>query len=446
MVGAGAIDALRAHVDARGAVRWRWRAWPGSARPPRVWAADHGREEGRVVVEGRSVLGLAEPRSGLRPRRSACRAASSHRCATWPPAPRPGPPRARSRGRRARHARRHFEAAARYSAPGRIAWGLVVLEDLHWADATSVSLIRSWRGRCEGRRSALSTYRAGDERSAGARLEGLRAEMRRSRLGDELTSGRWPTRRRRRCSTRSWAPAGRRREKAELLRLAGGNPSRWRSWRGPSSSPGGSTSRGPATGNALGGGPWTWPSRSGPALSGSTGRSRARRVGGGHRRAVRLPAADRRERDRARRCARRGMASLVRAGLVVEAPDDAGHLFAFRHAWFTRRCHRRAAAQRRGRHERILAATERLVAEGTLETSAAELARHAMARAIASVPALLPRGRRPGQGARRRAGGRRAPRAGCRCGRRTTAGPCGPSSSSPPAACGRGWPGATSGR
>ncbi len=76
-----------------------------------------------------------------------------------------------------------------------------------------------------------------------------------------------------------------------------------------------------------------------------------------------------------------GVASLVGAGLVVEAPGDgSGDLFAFRHTLVHEALSQEGLlAQRRVRHERVLVAAEAMLAEGGLEMSAAELARHAMA-------------------------------------------------------------------
>ena len=83
-----------------------------------------------------------------------------------------------------------FEAAARYlrALAGRRGL-LVVLEDLHWADATSLSLV-PFLARALRREpvALLLTYRPDDETGSPS-LAGLRSELRRGALGAELVLG-----------------------------------------------------------------------------------------------------------------------------------------------------------------------------------------------------------------------------------------------------------------
>ena len=452
---AGAVDALRAHVDARrgGALALAGVAGIGKTRLA-LWAADYGREERRVVVEGRSVLGLAEPlgvvcdlvrsarRGGLEPpMRDPLAAGFPAQVLPELGAEAGGPATLGAT----------FEAAARYlGALAGSRGALIVLEDLHWADATSVSLIpflaRALRGAPV---RLLLTYRAGDDDRPAPALEGLRAEMRRSRLGDELTLG----------PLADDAAAAMLDEilgrppaadvKAELLRLAGGNPFALEELaRAVVESGWLDVESGRRRGTRSVEVPWT--------LAESI-RARAERLDPADRELVAWAAAIGERFDSRLLIAASGtapadvlagMASLVRAGLVVEAPDDAGHLFAFRHALVHEALSQEGlAAQRRGRHERVLVAAEAMLAEGGLEDvrRRARAARNGGRRPRAH-PVPLAGWRSPAPRSWAPCARRSSTWSGrCRCGVRRTGVRCARSCSSPRGDCGRGSRVATSG-
>ncbi len=351
-----------------------------------AYAGECGRRARRVVVEGRAVLGLAEPlgvfrdlvraagREGLTPRsRDPLAAGFPARLL----------PELGASAVEAGNLGATFEAAARYMRELAGSRGsLVVLEDLHWADATSLSLVpfiaRALRGRPV---AVLVTFRSEADAGSGA-LAAMRAELRRDRLLEELT-------------LEPLAPEAAavmlaevlRREpapevRAELLRLAGGNPFALEELARAAVESGWLD---PTTGRRRGTGavelPWT--------LADSI-RARAARLAPEEREMLSWAAAigerfDLRLLASASGASReevvRAMAGLADAGLVVEPPDDpSGQRLAFRHALVHEALGQEGLAPlRQGRHARILEAAEALVGEGAIDMSAAGLARQALA-------------------------------------------------------------------
>lgn len=192
-----------------------------------AFAAERARAERKVVVEGRAVVGLTEPlgvfrdllrtvqREGMEPRLRDPMAAEF---------PRKLLSDASVASRQSGNLGASFEACARYLRELAGTRGaLVVLEDLHWADAASLVLVpfvtRALRGT---QVMTLVTFRPDGDESAP--LPAMRTELRRDRLLEEVVLeplgpadaeamlaevvGRTPS-----------ADA-----KTELIRLAGGNP------------------------------------------------------------------------------------------------------------------------------------------------------------------------------------------------------------------------------
>jgi tetratricopeptide (TPR) repeat protein len=277
-----------------------------------------------------------------------------------------------------------FEAAARYlRALAGSRGALVVLEDLHWADATSLSLVPFLARALQGSPvSLLLTYRPGDDDRPAPALEGLRSEMLRSRLGHELPLGPLAPEDAAAMLTEVFGRRPAPDVETELLRLAGGNPFALEELaRAVVDSGWLDLESGRRRGTSSVSVPWT--------LAESI-RARAERLAPADRELIEWTAAiggrfDARllaaASERTPEDTLGGVARLVQAGLVVEAPGDgSGHLFAFRHTLVHEALSQEGLrAQRRGRHARVLAAAEAMLAEGTLEVSAAELARHAMA-------------------------------------------------------------------
>ncbi len=351
-----------------------------------AWTGERAREARQVVVEGRALLGLAEPlvvfrdlvraagREGLTPRSRDPLAAGF---------PAQLLPELGASAVEAGNLGATFEAAARYLRELAGSRGsLVVLEDLHWADATSLSLVPFVARALRGSPVALLVTFRPEVNAAAAALAAMRAELRRDRLLEELALeplapeaaaamlsevlGREP------------APEVR----AELLRLAGGNPFALEELARAAVESGWLD---PATGRRRGTGavelPWT--------LADSI-RARAARLAPEEREMLAWAAAigerfDLRLLVRASGASRdevlRAMAGLAGAGMIVEPPDDAsGQRLAFRHALVHEALGQEGlAALRQGRHARILAAAEAMVADGEIAVAAAELARQAIA-------------------------------------------------------------------
>ena len=339
------------------------------------------------MLEGYSTLGLAEPlgvicdavraanRAGLSP------GAGRDRLATGFPAlvlPELGGGEIETGNLGAT-----FEAAARYLAALAGRRGLVVvLEDLHWADATSLTLV-PFLARALGRDpvALLLTYRPDDEAGSPS-LAGLRAELRRGALGTELPLG-----------PLSPDDAGAMLAEvlgvdpapevaAELLRLAAGNPFALQELAAAALQSGWIE---PGSGRRAGTGavalPWTLAESiqaRAAALAEPERELLAWAAAIGERFDLRLIAAA------AGRSQDEALASLERlaeAGLVAEDPaDPQGNAFAFRHALVHEALSREGlSAQRRRRHQRLLEAADELVEAGSLDVSEAELARHALA-------------------------------------------------------------------
>ncbi len=352
-----------------------------------AWAADHARQTRRTVIEGRSVLGLAEPlgvfcdlvrgarREGLEP------PARDPLAAGFPAQvlPELGASDV-ERG----NLGATFEAAARYlrALAGRRGV-LVVLEDLHWADATSLTLVPFLaRTLTDSPVRLLLTYRSDEDLHAGRALEALRSELRRSRLAEELPLGPLAPGDAAAMLTEVFGRRPSPDVETELVRLAGGNPFALEELARAAVDSGWlDLDSGRRRGTSSVSVPWT--------LAESI-RARAERLAPAERELLDWAAAiggrfDVRLLAAASDCppedALTGVAGLVGAGLVVEAPGDAsGHLFAFRHTLVHEALSQEGLlAQRRSRQARVLAAAEAMLTEGTLEISAAELARHAMA-------------------------------------------------------------------
>ena len=350
-------------------------------------AGDAAAEAGRAVVEGHTVLGLAEPlgvvcdavraarRSGLDPGPARDPLASG-----FPPLVLPelggG---AIERG----NLGATFEAAARYlrALAGRRGL-LLVLEDLHWADATSLSLVPFLaRVLAPDPVVILLTYRPDDD-SGNPALAGLRSELRRGRLGVEIAIGPLEAAEAEAmlASILGVRPAPDAR--AELLRLSGGNPFALEELARAAVDSGWID---PASGRRRGRGavslPWTLAESIRARAGGLPPAAReliawAAAIG---ERFDRRLIADVAEVEPAEVLA--GLSALVAAGLIVEdAGDQEGNAFSFRHALVHEALSQEGlSTERRGRHARILAAGEDLTERGVLEVSSAELARHAVA-------------------------------------------------------------------
>ena len=292
-----------------------------------------------------------------------------------------------------------FEAASRYLGALAARSGLlVVLEDLHWADATSLSLVPFLARALRGRPVAfVLTYRPDDDTGTPA-LSAMRAELVRERLAEELPLAPLapPEAAALLAETLGRAPAPDVRD--ELLRLSGGNPFALEELARTALESGWLDA---ASGRRTGLGavelPWTLAE----AIQ-----ARAARLDPADREVIGWAAAIGERFELALLCAasdlpeERALASLARlggAGLIVEDPHDPADAFAFRHALVHEALSREGLqAQRRRRHRAILEAGEALAAEGRIEVSSAALARHAVAagareRAIAHSRAAVER-------------------------------------------------------
>ncbi len=349
------------------------------------WTAERAARRRMGALEGTTVLGVAEPLAVMRDLvRSARRAGAEPTlrdplAAEFPARLLPelgGGAEDGSLGAT-------FEAAARYlDALAGPRGALVVLEDLHWADATSLSLVPFLARTLDRQRIALLlTFRPEDHTGTPA-LEGLRAELRRSRLAEEVRLGPLDERDAAAMLAEILGGAPAPDVTAELLRLAGGNPFAVEELARAAVESGWlDRTSGRRQGTSAVALPWT--------LAESI-RARAAALPPEERELLAWAGAIGRRFDAhllARSSARDidavldGLDALTSAGLVAEIPDDpSGGAFAFRHALVHEALAREGlAARRRERHEAILLAAEAMADEGAAPLSPAELARHAMA-------------------------------------------------------------------
>ena len=349
-------------------------------------AAAAAREAGRAVMEGYSTLGLAEPlgvicdavraagRAGLDP------GVSRDRLATGFPAlvlPELGGGEIETGNLGAT-----FEAAARYLAALSARRGLlVVLEDLHWADATSLSLV-PFLARALRREpvALLITYRPDDETGSPA-LSGMRAELRRGRLADERLLAPLASEEAAALLAEAIGAAPAPDVRDELLRLSGGNPFALEELARAALESGWLDA---ASGRRAGEGavelPWTLAE----AIQ-----ARAARLDAPERELLAWAAAIGERFELALLLASSGRSEdqvldslerLQAAGLILEEDQAGTEAFAFRHALVHEALSREGlAAQRRRRHRAILEAGEALMAAGAIEVSSAALARQAVA-------------------------------------------------------------------
>jgi DNA-binding CsgD family transcriptional regulator len=349
-------------------------------------AAQAAAEAGRDVVEGHSTLGLAEPlgvicdavraagRAGLVP-------AGRDRLAAGFPAlvlPELGGGEIESGNLGAT-----FEAAARYLAGLSARRGLLlVAEDLHWADATTLSLV-PFLARTLRREpiAFVLTFRPDDETGAPA-LAGMRAELARERLAQELILAPLSSDEATALLADALGTAPAPDVRDELVRLSGGNPFALEELARAAAESGWLDA---ATGRRAGAGPVELPWTLSEAIQ-----ARAAALAPPERELLAWAAAIGERFELVLLCAAAGLpvdgalASLERlqaAGLVVEdTADSDGEAFAFRHALVHEALSREGLqAQRRRRHRAILEAGEALAAAGTIEVSSAALARHAVA-------------------------------------------------------------------
>ncbi len=349
--------------------------------------AEAASSTGRVVIEGHTVLGLTEPLGVV------CDAVRAARRAGLDPGPARDPlangfPRLvlhelGGGAGEAGHLGATFDAAARYlrALAGRRGL-LLILEDLHWADATSLSLVPFLtRALARDPVAIVLTYRP-DEESGNPALATLRAELSRGRLGEELAIE--PLEPHEAASMLADILAVRPAPdvQAELLRLSGGNPFALEELTRAAVDSGWIDA---ASGRRQGTGsvslPWTLAESIRARSSHLPSPVReliAWAAAIGERFDLRLLAG---AADVAPEEAVAGLSALAAAGLIVEdAGDPEGSVFSFRHALVHEALSQEGfSAQRRSRHARILAVAEDLAGRGALEISAAELAGHAVA-------------------------------------------------------------------
>jgi DNA-binding CsgD family transcriptional regulator len=349
-------------------------------------AAEAARAAGRDVVEGHSTLGLAEPlgticdavraagRVGLVP-------AGRDRLAAGFPAlvlPELGGGEIESGNLGAT-----FEAAARYLAGLSARRGLLlVVEDLHWADATTLSLV-PFLARTLRREpiAFVLTFRPDDETGAPA-LAGMRAELARERLAQELILAPLSSDEATALLADALGTAPAPDVRDELVRLSGGNPFALEELARAAAESGWLDA---ATGRRAGAGPVELPWTLSEAIQ-----ARAAALAPPERELLAWAAAIGERFELVLLVAAAGLpvddalASLERlqaAGLVVEDTADSDRdAFAFRHALVHEALAREGlAATRRRRHQRLLQAADELVVGGMLDVSDSELARHALA-------------------------------------------------------------------
>ena len=380
-----ALAALSATLDpasAGGALALVGEAGMGKSRLAR-WAAEQAVAGGWVVVEGRAVLELTEAlgvlcdavraarRAGLTPRNADPVAAGFP--ATILPELGGGALAPESLGA-------VFEGAALYLRGLAARRGLLlILEDLHWADPTSLRLVSFLaRALTPARAIMLMTYRPDDPAAAPA-LQEMRRELRRTRLAEEialepLTPGESADMLLEILGSRPPAAI-----ETEIVRLAGGSPFALEELTRAAADSGwlDDAETHPGAPLAL---PFT--------LTESI-RARAGRLDEDARELLRWGAvvgerfdarllgavADLSEGETLSRLER-----CIAAGLVAEDPADAsGYGFAFRHALVREALSQEGlTARRRLRHARVLEVGEALAGEG-VPISAAELAGHALA-------------------------------------------------------------------
>ncbi len=350
-------------------------------------AAEAARQARQPVIEGHTTLGLAEPlgvicdavraagRAGFDPRGSRDRLATGFPALVLPELG-GGDVETGNLGAT-------FEAAARYlSALAGQRGLLVVLEDLHWADATSLSLV-PFLARALGRDpvALVLTYRPDDEGGSPS-LGGLRSELRRGALGTELPLGPLSPEEAEALLADVLGVAPAPEVATEFLRLAAGNPFALQELAATALQSGWIE---PGSGRRAGTGALTLPWSLAESIQVRAARLEpperqllAWAAEIGERVDVRLLAA---AADLSLDEALDSLTLLVSAGMLIEDPaDPEGNSFAFRHALVREALSREAlSARRRARHRAILAAAEQLAAAGEIEVSAAELAGHALA-------------------------------------------------------------------
>jgi class 3 adenylate cyclase/DNA-binding CsgD family transcriptional regulator len=348
------------------------------------WAIERAGLGGRLVLKGNTHLGLPEPlgvfcdavrgirRMGLEPPPGDPLAASFPALVLAELGARAGDPTTQGAT---------FEAAVRYAQALADDSGLlIVLEDLHWADASSFTLAALLaRTLASDSIGMIVSYRP-DEDVGAAALEEFRRELRRMRVPELLLGPLAPQE----AGAMLEELLGLRPEPAvegELIRLSGGNPfaleelaqavvdSGWID---------------PATGARQSEGsvdvPWT--------LAESI-RARSSRLADPERELLQWAAVIGEQFDirllgaatgRDEPVVLEGLRACIAAGLVTEdRADYAGNRFAFRHALIHEAlAQERLVAERARRHAAVLAAAERMAAEG-IDVPPGELARHAVA-------------------------------------------------------------------
>ncbi len=380
------LDALHGMLSGRtnpAAISLAGEAGIGKTRLAR-WATSSARECGWAVIGGGTHLGLPEPLGVLRDAvRNALREGlaptGDDRIARGLPEmllPELGG----AASRPAADSGAVFEATIRYlGALGRDRPLLLVLEDLHWADPSSLTFTAMVARALPSGVGLVVTFRP-DDKAGAAPLERLRSELSRLRVREVLLLPLHPEE----CAQMLAELLGRRPQpdvEAELIRLSGGNPFALEElaravvesgWIDPATG-----SRQSDESVAV---PWTL------AESIRVRSSRLDpRVGDvlrwcaviGEQFDVRLVAA---AAEITADAALDALSACVEAGLVVEDPSDRlGNRFTFRHALVHEALvQERLVAERIRRHAAVIRAAERMAAEG-LDVPPAELARHAIA-------------------------------------------------------------------
>ena len=348
------------------------------------WAADAAREQGRAVLQGGTHLGLPEPLGVIRDAvRGALRAGLAPPgddpvAGGLPPLLLPELGGVTTLG--GGDAGALAEATIRYlAALGGDRGLLAVLEDLHWADPASLTLIARLARTLPPGVALLVTFRP-DEDAGAAALERLRGELSRMRVRElalgPLGADESAEMLEELIGTRPPPDVA-----DELIRLSGGNPFALEElaravvesgWIDPAT--------GARQSNATVAVPWTL---------GESIRARCSRLASAEGEALRWAAVIGEHFDVRLLAAAAGLdddaaltalAGCVAAGLVAEdTSDPTGHRFLFRHALVHEALvQERLVAERARRHAAVLAAAERLAAAG-MEIPPAELVRHAAA-------------------------------------------------------------------
>ncbi len=275
------------------------------------------------------------------------------------------------------------DAAARYiRAIAGTRGALVVLEDLHWADATSLGLIaftiRALRG---APATFVLTHRPAADAAAG-HLTGFRAELARERLAEEISLTPLTAADAAAMLTEVLGGEPAPEVAQELLRLAEGNPFALEELARAAVESGWLD---PHTGSRGGAGPVALPWTLAESIV-----ARAAALEPEAREVLAWALALGQRVDALLLAEAAGMGgldagvqldTLADAGFLVALPSDDGAIaMTFRHALVLEALSREGGAlRRRARHARILAAAETLVDQGRLRIPAAELARHALA-------------------------------------------------------------------